>query len=60
MTVSLLVLKKDTKAKTEFVKYKAMPKAYSTKNIKKLEVYLATQQDGSKTADIKSNNKANK
>ena len=39
---------------------KAMPKAYSTKNIKKLEVYLATQQDGSKTADIKSNNKANK
>jgi hypothetical protein len=37
-----------------------MPKAYSTKNIKKLEVYLATQQNGNQTADIKSNNQANK
>jgi hypothetical protein len=37
-----------------------MPKAYSTKNIKKLEVYLATQQNGNQTTDIKSNDKANK
>ena len=37
-----------------------MPKAYSTKNIKKLQVYLATQTNGTKTADIKSNDQANK
>ncbi len=37
-----------------------MPKAYSIKNIKKLEVYLATQQNGNQAADIKSNNQANK
>jgi hypothetical protein len=37
-----------------------MPKAYSTKNIKKLEVYLATQQNGNQTIDVKSNDKTNK
>ena len=37
-----------------------MPKAYSTKNIKKLQVYLATQTNGNQTTDIKSNDKANK
>jgi hypothetical protein len=37
-----------------------MPKAYSTKNIKKLEVYLATQQNGNQATDIKSNDKGNK
>ncbi len=35
-----------------------MPKAFSTKNINKLIVYL--QQNGNKTTDIKSNNQADK
>lgn len=37
-----------------------MPKAYSTKNIKKLQVYLATQTNGNQATDIKSNNQTNK
>lgn len=35
-----------------------MPKAFSTKNINKLIVYLNT--NGTKTTDIKSNGKVNK
>jgi len=35
-----------------------MPKAFSTKNINKLIVYLQT--NGNKTTDIKSNNQADK
>ena len=37
-----------------------MPKAYSTKNIKKLQVYLATQTNGNQATDTKSNNPINK